>query len=160
MVKQDILTIDQVEMIGLNQSDKLHHYYQHATKLFKIDEPTIFLNQKNLPITDPVNTGSIDLQVYHPMTKFINGRPNWIDDDTKIQVPLPDNIKLLTGHFIKALIFEESADAIPIDQFIINQQRALILPSNEIYKIQIINCSGKLVKEFKLDLTNKQRLNY
>ncbi len=53
------------------------------------------------------------------------------------------------GHLLKAINKIEEKNAIPIDKFVIDEQKKLILPNGE-YLIQIISCEGALVKEFEL----------
>lgn len=79
LTNQDILTIDQVLMIGLPDTTKQHPYYRDASIHFNFAEPTIFLTKKDKVIIDPVNSFGIDLQVYHPETKFEYGRPDWMN---------------------------------------------------------------------------------
>lgn len=151
LVGQDILTIDQVEMVALHKKEKMHHYYVYADSAFKIDEPTIFLNKESKVLVEPVNNGSIDIQIYHPPTNFIKGRPDWLMSDSKVRIPLPEKIKEYKGFLIQALLMNESNDAIPLDKFVINNEKELILPTGR-FKIQIINCEGALIKEFQLEV--------
>ncbi|WP_082632443.1 hypothetical protein, partial [Algoriphagus resistens] len=78
LINQDILTIDQENMVGFTDSAKQHQYYKEAANQFDLNEPTAFLNDTDKIIVDPVNSIGIDIQVYHPDTKFVNGRPDWM----------------------------------------------------------------------------------
>lgn len=144
LVNQDILTIDQVTMVGFNDTAELHDYYQEAAKNFELAEPTIFLNKKGTTIVDPVNSPAIDIQVYHPVTRFEQGRPHWMKKKGIKQIPLPGSLLKYEGCLILAVIKGEEKEAVPVDQFVISKEKAFLLQSGN-YEIRIINCKGELV---------------
>ena len=151
MAEQDILTVSQWKMSGLNAPEKEHHYYRYADSTFHFDQPTIFLNEKGEPVVDPISMGNIDLQVYHPRTEFINGRPDWMMDGGKVQVPLPEPISSYEGHLIRAIREGEQPDAVPVDQFVIDGKKPLILPAGT-YVLQVVDCEGTLVKAYRMSV--------
>lgn len=146
---QDVLSVDQESMSGLNDPGKMHHYYRYADSAFHLTHPTVFLNEKEEPVIDPINTGGIDIQVYHPSTRFINGRPDWMMDGGKVKVPLPESINSYQGHLIRAIREGEQPDAVPVDQFVTDGEKPLILPEGN-YLLQIVDCEGALVKAFRM----------
>jgi hypothetical protein len=73
----------------------------------------------------PVKFGSlgpaVDIQVAHPPTRLVRGRPDWLFamGRTAIQVPaklLPRRGRVL----VQAFIANEDADAVPVDQVVVN----------------------------------------
>lgn len=140
---QDILTIDQTLMVGFNDSTKLHPYYKEATKKFEFTEPTVFLGNSKI-IADPIISGGIDIQVYHPMTRFELGRPQWMKNETTKQIDLTYQINTYSGCLIQAVRYDDVKEAVPIDQFVIGNASALLLPSGR-YELRIINREGILV---------------
>lgn len=148
---QEIMTIDQVQMVGLNDTLKLHPYYREASRKNELSEPTVFINSKGKVIVDPILKLGTDIQVYHPMTRFDLGRPHWIKSRKLRQVPLPPEITALEGRLLQALPQGEVEEAVPIDQFIIANGRALILPAGK-YNLRIISCEGELIGKSKLEV--------
>ncbi len=98
---------------------------------------------------DPISTGNIDIQVYHPRTEFTNGRPDWMMGGEKVQLPLPELISSYQGHLIRAIREGEQPNAVPVDQFVIDGEKPLILPQGN-YVLQIVDCEGALVKAFQI----------
>ena len=77
LVDQDILTIDQVTMVGYNDINKQHLYYKETVERFEFEKPSVFITKEDKLIIDPVNSFGIDIQVYHPKMKISIGRPDW-----------------------------------------------------------------------------------
>lgn len=150
ITKHDVFTIDQVEMVSYPETQKANKYYRYLDSLSKITTPIVVLDSLGEMIVDPISKNSIDVQVYHPETKFKNGRPNWLKNTSNDYINLPEKI---TDNYLDHLITvrnqNESKDAVPIDQFIIGEDRHLVLPDGN-YIIGIFNCDGDLVKEFNL----------
>ncbi|HYG40853.1 MAG TPA: hypothetical protein VD908_19650 [Cytophagales bacterium] len=149
LTNQDILTIDQERMTGLNDSNRLDPFYKEAIDRFDLSEPTVFLNEKGEVIIDLINQSGIDVHVYHPMTVFENERPNWLKTRKVKRISLSEKIKSYRGCLIQATFKDETNDAIPLDQFVISEERELLLPSG-IYDLRIINCDGDLIATSKL----------
>ncbi len=78
LANQDVLTIDQENMVSFPDVTQQHFYYQEAKKKFDLADPTVFLDEEGKVIVDPVQSLGIDVQVYHPKTNFVRGRPHWL----------------------------------------------------------------------------------
>ncbi len=147
--KQDILTIDQETMTDLNQDEKLNPYYLYVKYQLRVGNPVIFMGEK--PLVDPINYAGIDVQVYHPPTKFIKGRPTWRLRTSYQLVELPPGFEKFNGCLIQALRAEDRSDAIPIDQTIVYPDVGLVLqPGN--YNIRVINGEGVLIATCRLEV--------
>jgi len=149
LISQDILTIDQESMTGYTDVSKQHHFYKEVVKKFGFKEPTVLLNTENKVIIEPLYKTMIDIQVYHPKTKFIKSRPHWKFESKIKSIPLSVELKKYKNHLIQAVKRGESIDAIPVDQFVISNDKILLLYSGK-YDIRIINCSGELVVSTEL----------
>jgi hypothetical protein len=151
LINQDILTIDQVSMVGFADSTKQHQYYREAAKRFDLNEPTVFLSDTGKVIIDPVQSFGIDIQVYHPETKFVNGRPDWMKKEGLNEIPLPTELLDYVGHLIQAIRKGEVDDAIPVDQFVISKEKAFVLGAGN-YDLRLVNCQGELVATLELEV--------
>ena len=144
IANQDILTVDQEKMTGLNDTNKLDHYYKEAINKFDLSVPTVFLNEEGEVIVDPLFRPGIDIQVYHPMTVFEKERPTWLKTNEIKRIPLPEEIRSHKGSLIRATYKGEVEDAVPVDQFIITDEKELHLPPGS-FDLRIINCEGDLI---------------
>ncbi len=151
LAKQDILTIDQEEMIGFTDPTKQHSYYREATKQFEFDQPTVFLDNHDEVIADPVSSMGIDIQVYHPETRFEHGRPTWMKKAGTKQIPLATELLKYEGNLIQAMRTGEKTDAVPVDQFVISGERTFLLASGS-YDLRIVSCEGDLVGTLGLEV--------
>lgn len=151
LINQDIFTIDQENMVGFTDSIKQHQYYREAAKRFDLNEPTVFLNETGKVILDPVQSFGIDIQVYHPETKFKNGRPDWMRRENHNEIPLPTELMDYEGYLIQAIRKGEVNDAIPVDQFVVSEEKVFILGTGK-YDLRLINCQGDLVATLELEV--------
>ncbi len=151
LVEQDILTIDQVVMVNLNEPGKQHQYYREVVERFDLLEPTIFLNNQGKIIVDPVNAFGIDIQVYHPKTHFELGRPNWMKKEGLRPISLSIELLNYQGSLIQAMRKGEKMDAVPVDQFVIAEEKAFLLGVGA-YELRIINCKGDLIGILELEV--------
>jgi len=95
----------------------------------------------------------IDIQVYHPITKYQHGRPTWRLNAGKRfhSIELPAELQDYEGHLFRFMKKGEQAAAVPIDQFIYQKGHAAVLPSGN-YLLQIIDCEGMLKAEVQVDV--------
>jgi hypothetical protein len=149
LVNQDLLTIDQVAMIGYKDISKQHQYYKEAVAHFDYKEPSVFINKEGEMIVDPINSFGIDIQVHHPETKINQGRPDWKYQKGIRSIPLSIELMKYNGHLIQVVKNGEGMDAVPVDQFIISEEKHLLLYTGK-YEVRIINCSGTMVATSEL----------
>ena len=78
--------------------------------------------------------------MYHPETRYIEGRPNWMLSNKKLY-SLPKKVK---EKYIDCLLSirpeGEPYDSTPIDQFVIGDEKKIILSKGE-YVISILDCN-------------------
>jgi len=149
LISQEILTIDQVDMIGLLDTHTQHEYYQEACKKNDFSEPTIFLTKEKKVIVNPTISLGIDIQVYHPKTKFIKGRPDWMYKAGTKQIPLNAALLKYKGNLVQAVKRNEVLDAVPVDQFVISEGTIFLLNSGN-YDLRLINCKGNMLASLEL----------
>jgi len=139
---RDVFTIDQESMCDLNDDGKIHPYYLHAKRKLSLTEPAILFDRK--PFVDPMNYGAIDAQVYHPPTKFENGRPSWRLKKPYVTVKMPSFFDEFHGCLIQVQMKSDQNDAVPVDQTIIYGETSLVLPPGK-YRLRVIDCEGALI---------------
>ncbi|MFT4566113.1 MAG: hypothetical protein ACI9FN_001067 [Saprospiraceae bacterium] len=118
---------------------------------YKSLKPIILLYHNSTSIRDQIYTHMIDLQVYHPKTNYINGRPDWMLKGKK-SIALPDDINSFEGYHLRATpIDEDPSIAIPVDQFKIDGDKYLVLPIGK-YAIEILDCNRLLHSRYLLNV--------
>ncbi|GAA0737970.1 hypothetical protein [Sphingomonas japonica] len=84
--------------------------------LFDGDRPLIFGSFKGL----------VDLQVAHPATRWIDGRPHWLTAIGRTPTAIPANLLPESGtRLVQAFLANESEAAIPIDQALVTAGKPL-----------------------------------
>lgn len=140
---KEILTIDQHTMSELDDLNKVHPYYQFVSLNYKIEQPVVFTDSSANALVDPVNSFGIDIQVYHPITTYFNGRPSWLVKKSLKQIQLPSTMAKFKGHLLQINKPGEIDEAIPIDQFIIEEKSIGILKPGQ-YIFKLIDTEGTL----------------
>ena len=143
LIGRDILTVDQQNMTQMTDNSKMASYYIYAIDHYTINQPVVFTDDNKQALVDPINSFAIDIQVYHPFTTYIKGRPSWlITNNTKL-FELPASIKKHNGYLLQVLRKGDIQEAVPIDQFVIDQETALVLSKGE-YIFRLIDRDGSL----------------
>jgi hypothetical protein len=127
----DPLTIDQAGLspIPMNRPD---------ADLYAIAEPkthgrSVVLMRHGKPLTVGLLAGSVDLQVVHPRTTLVAGRPQWLEGMGRKPSPIPQALLPTAGtRLVQAFVEREGDDAIAVDQALVapgTAAPALMLPS-------------------------------
>ena len=153
ILDMDIFTIDQESMSERGNPKSENSYYKFALDNFEINGPTVFVNSEKSYL-NPIKEGGIDMQVYHPRTNYILGRPDWLINDDNDIYPLPKGINKLEGYFVQAIKANEAENSVPYDQFMIDTVETGIILAKGIYDLRIFNKYGKIHG------TSKVRVNY
>ncbi len=115
-------------------------YYE----LTKSEEISVLLNEQGDVFNGKKGDTHFDLFVYHPPTKYINGRPNWllsIESNTMVEVKRSKLSKLNYPIIIQAFLKREDPRAVPVDQIELKSdkdKKVLILKPGK-YKIVGLN---------------------
>jgi hypothetical protein len=111
----DPLTINQTNFSERSQRTFEHPMYQ----ITDVRKPTVYLKENNKPVTVTRNGGEsgFDIAVFHPRTKLINGRPQWLIYEDRQVVPFAfPNIELKAPYLVFAYLSnEEIGSAVPMD---------------------------------------------
>jgi len=153
MAGEDILTIDQVEMTGFLTGDKESQYYKYILDSLgeQITSPSVILNQKDSPILSPLGKNNFDIQLYHPRTQFVHGRPSWLIRNRNFY-PIPVELKKWMGQLLSIVYLWQPEDAVPVEQFVLEEDgKHLLLTSGE-YRARIINCDGEIIAKYKIEI--------
>lgn len=123
------LTIDQVELSEHNSPN----FESPCYKPEQIDFSAVLIDKKHKPVNPGADSAQTDLQIIHPRTKFISGRPDWLLRNNAWKVFDLTTIKFDVKFpcLVGAYYENEDKNAVPVDQIEINNQseKALILPA-------------------------------
>lgn len=98
--------------------------------------------------------GVIDVHVFFPRTRFVNGRPDWMAMGgirTPVEIDTPD---FDTPVLLQAVIKNEARDAVPIDQavWIPGEPRPLLLLRPGTYTARAVNREGIVLFERRISV--------
>ncbi len=139
----DPLTIDQQDMLEENNDP----YY----KLANIDQPTVYMSGKHY-FNDSTATHKVDMVVFFPKTKYINGRPDWLmyNKSNKYYFVKLEQYKINYPVMISAFHKEENPSiAVPVDIIEMKNSEdkiALVLDKGN-YLLQIRDNSGLVYEQ-------------
>lgn len=130
----DPLTIDQAGLspIPMNRPDA--DLYAIATS--KARGRSVVLMKDGMPLTVGLLAGSVDVQVVHPRTAIVAGRPNWLAGMHRKPMAIPRSLLPKSGtRLIQVFVKREADDAIPVDQVLVmagHTPPELMLPSRPV----------------------------
>jgi hypothetical protein len=149
----DPFTIDQVRFSEKSKSE-FCHLFLNATN----DQiPFVLLDQTNTVFNGISIPTQTDIVVIHPITKYIQGRPNWLTVD-KVEYRIPNDRMPMDDYPIQVLAFRENefehkgipADIIEIDSF--QNSKPLYLKDGA-YTILIRNRAYKIIHRYTVSVT-------
>jgi hypothetical protein len=126
----DPLTIDQTTG-GMRSEPALEDpHWRRADAAGRLDGPKLF-RVDGEPFVTGDYAGKVDLQVFHPRTTRVHGRPDWLAHGRRA-VAVPDGLVAQLPADERALLQAfhagEGADAIPADQFLVAAGERADLP--------------------------------
>ena len=147
----DPLTIDQTIQMEHGTLENSTNCWQLAQSKKWLDEPTVFQNADRNFLVAGQYAGKVDLQVFHPATKLVQGRADWLLTLPERQsIEIPAEIAATKSRvLLQAFLAHEPAEAIPVDQIILDPKLpnpALVLPSGEI-RLVVQDETGHVVME-------------
>lgn len=146
----DVFTIDQVDMMEFGDQELLNTYYRYVIQHYTFLNAVVFLNKDHSSFVQPFYMGGIDVQVFHPKTRYRNGRPEWLYYEGYHAYILPRKILKYQGALIQAIPYGNDKDTVPVDQFVIAEGKALVLRKGR-YLLRIINSEGTLIASLVLN---------
>lgn len=135
----DPLTIDQAGLSSIPMNRPDADLYALAAP--KARARSVALMRHGSPLTVGLLAGSVDLQIVHPRTTLVAGRPDWLAMMGRKPAPIPKSLLPTSGtRLIQAFLASEADDAIPVDQIIVTAGQipsVLMLPSAPVrYAVQ------------------------
>jgi len=129
----DPLTVDQVQLTEKSNPDFDNPY----RKLVNVDYPSIFIDSVGNVFNKAKPSQTLDLNIYHPDTKYKNRRPDWLirgnykpfNVVSKITIDFPCTVFA----YIKAEKLEGVPEGVPVDIISLDKKdsdKCLILPDN------------------------------
>jgi len=124
----DPLTIDQTLFDETKARDRAYRDLVAP----RLDRRPSILFQGGAPLLGGSLGAGVDLQVVHPPLRLVRGRPDWMRRVGRRPVAIPRRLLPASGRrLIQAFVAEEPADAIPLDQIVVEAGRPappLMLP--------------------------------
>ncbi|MNY34512.1 hypothetical protein D3C86_1688590 [compost metagenome] len=151
-----------IEMTGINPFTIDQTYYSEKgttnlnspyIEMVNLDYPIIMINNENKAFSgDRENTKNIDCAIIHPITKYKNNRPDWLNLSKERKTIKIENskIKEYPALVLAYRINEFEKNGIPADIIELasdSEKSNLILKKGE-YKIIVKNKDYQIVNEF------------
>lgn len=148
------LTIDQTEHSerGLGKESA---QWAHAQKEGWLDKPIVLKHEDcTFDVSGHFN-GMVDMQVFHPPTKYVDGRPDWLIHTGRSTFSFPDELRSIAERvLVEAFAEGEGDDAVPFDRLILepNQPcpKLLLVPGK--YSIVSQDEKGIEIKRVQAEL--------
>ena len=138
----DPLAINQVALTESSSPDFDNPYF----KQINLDYDAVFVDSNGSAFCGDQWYKTVDMFVYHPRTKWMYGRPNWVFNNDKTPVPIVSKIKLKFPCLVFAYKDDEDINtAVPVDVIELkseNDDRYLSLYKGG-YTIVVKNKQGK-----------------
>jgi hypothetical protein len=134
----DPFTIDQVALTERSNPSFENPFF----KIINEDTPSVFVDEKGEIFNGTKGQNYVDARIYHPRTKYINGRPDWLIIKGRKWVKFSTkDIKIEFPCLVIVYIAEEPDYAVPCDVMVLNskqEQKALALKKGN-YRVKVIN---------------------
>jgi len=142
----DPLTIDQTEMTEHSTAVFEKEAYRYADSKGWLDTPVIFEEAPGHYWVGGRYAGKVDMQIFHPRTKLLLGRPDWMTmSEYRKPFPIRETWRPSTGSgLLQAFVATEPDDAIAMDQIVITGSDGadcLLLPVGK-YRIVLQDAEG------------------
>jgi hypothetical protein len=114
----DPLTIDQTTLSDSSEWRAARAYYRLVSGKARTRPVILFTGAT--PLVHGLYRGAVDLQVVHPRTRLVKGRPAWLLAMGRRAAAIPRYLRPVAGRrLVQAFVASESTDAIPVDQVLV-----------------------------------------
>jgi hypothetical protein len=141
----DPLTIEQTRLTERGSPEYEDPYFHLAED---IGFSAAFIDTAGNGFMGATGEHLVDIRIYHPRTKFINGRPHWLLTENKTYVNLPDSLLSDCPCLVFAYYSDERVGrAIPTDVIYIPDSlhpKSLILDKDKDYEIVVRHKQGSI----------------
>jgi hypothetical protein len=149
------LTVDQTSLTDPPSGSAPAKFLEAAVALNPVQTRRSFvLGSKKTPDRFRVAgqyAGDVDMQVLHPITRMVNGRPDWLVMDGYRQArPIPEEVWPVKGRrlvqaFVPAELQGANQKAIPLDQLVVTPddrgRTTLMVPKGEVV-VRFVDAAG------------------
>lgn len=141
-------TIDQTKLTECSTREYQNPYWN----FLDLDYYAMFLDSNGLIFNGPPGYSRYDARVYHPKTKWVNGRPHWLFENNRTAYFIKEKLVVTFPCLIFAFISKEKEEtdlAIPFDIIELkspNDKKALSLIKGQKYTLIIQGQSFKAQK--------------
>jgi hypothetical protein len=114
----DPLTIDQTLHTERGTIEFATPQWRQAIENGWLEKPVVVQRANGNFVVTGHFAGLVDMQVFHPPTKVVDGRPDWlVQMDGRAPVSVPGEIRAeMSRVLVQAFLQKEGEDSIPIDQ--------------------------------------------
>ncbi|NVN96092.1 MAG: hypothetical protein HXX18_12495 [Bacteroidetes bacterium] len=144
------LSIDQTRMVERSDTSIENRYYLLAN----VDKPTVFVDEKNKSFMTAYNTDAIDIVVFHPRTKYIAKRPDWLYQLDRIPYYIETKKHKMYYPFLAKAYCkgEDITIAVPFDVIQLNdkKEKKPLLLKKGLYILELKNDIQKEVFEIEV----------
>jgi hypothetical protein len=155
------LTIDQTMHSERGAARLATPQWQQAVKNGWLDQPIVLKRKDGAFDVTGHFAGSVDIQILHPPTKLIDGRPDWLVNGTgRTAVSIPEDIRAESARvLVQAFLQRESEDAIPVDQVVLmpGEPRPKLLLKPGEYRIVVQDVRGREILRRPLVLAKNEQ---
>lgn len=135
----DPLTIDQASLSETSTNRTVRDAHGIASRGLRARSAILF--EKGSPLVYGQYSEAVDLQVVHPRTICMSGRPDWLTGLRRRPKPIPRHLLPLSGRrLVQAFAKNAPSNAVPLDQVIVEAGRrppSMMLPDQPIrYQVQ------------------------
>ncbi|MEL6651992.1 MAG: hypothetical protein AAFQ87_14415 [Bacteroidota bacterium] len=151
----DPLTINQTDLTEKGKPEAESPYYQPILEHYQPTEPKVIRIEGSYWIL-PNSSGLVDMQIIHPQTRMLRGRPNWVQTDNqeiRILANKLNGVLLAQVFEAEELAQREASQLIPVDQIIVKnprQEHSLFVPPNGAYVVRLLNRDNEVVEQYKV----------
>lgn len=142
----DPFTIDQVEFSERSHSDYESQFYKNIV----LDQSSVLVDNHNQALNFRPDSAYIDINVVHPRTQIISGRPNWLlRFNSWKEYRLEGDLDIKFPCIIAAYYQNEiDTESVPVDIIEVDfiHQKSLILPPGD-FILHIFDRTGKIERK-------------
>jgi hypothetical protein len=148
----DPLTVDQTEMMERDTEETSPALWRYARKQGWLTQSVVFRRADGSYFTGGDYAGKMDMQVFHPPTTLVDGRPSWLAMNgyrEPVDIPaewLPKSARVL----VQAFVASEGDDAVPMDQVVLRAGEpapVLMLPAGSYRLVLQGEDGGELARQ-------------
>lgn len=146
-------TIDQVGLMEKGNFELSDVNYKHIIKELNPNDYIVLKNSKNEYFKTEDKIGKVDMQLVHPKTIYLNGRPNWKTLRSKRKLKIVSLTNSLKEGMAEVFLKNDSSN-IPVDRIYLNSKLKTLhfyIPKGD-YDIRVTDKNGKIQLEKTLNV--------